>query len=287
MKTIFLHSVKHSLVSILGWGIGLSLLGGYLIAFYDTMVEQQGIMDQLIKSMPEDMFAFFGGTPDLLTPGGYLTIEFFSYMPLILGLFAALQGSGILAADEENGSLDLLLAHPVSRGKVFLARFLALTVVLFGVHFFIWCGLGIASSQTTFNATLGELGLPVISLLIVCIFFASLGLALSMLMPSRGAAGMTASMILVASYFLTALVNIDERLESLERFSPLHYYQSGYAVEGLNLEWILGLTLASLVLIILAWLRFSNRDIRISGEGGWDWLRMPFAARRAADRKGR
>ena len=41
-------------------------------------------------------------------------------------------------------------------------------------------------------------------------------------------------------------------LASLEKFSPLHYVKGGYAIEGLNTGWILGL--------------FERRDLRLSGE---------------------
>lgn len=287
MKTIFLNSLKKSYLLILGWGIGLALLGGYLIAFYDTMVEQQGMMDQLIKNMPEELFAFFGGMTDFTKPEGYLSIEFFSYMPLIFGILAALQGSGMLAADEENGSLDLLLAHPVSRAKVFLARFLALIGILLVINGLIWLGFLIALNQSTLESTPLQLLLPFVSLWTFSMLFASLGLVLSMILPSRGAAGMTAGLILVASYFLTSLVNIDNRLQSIERFSPMHYYQSGYALNGINLEWFSGLTAAWIILTFLAWLKFSARDIRVGGEGGWGlprWMTPSTKPKEAAQK---
>lgn len=284
MRTVFFYSLKRSWVLILGWGIGLAVVGGYLVSFYDTMVAQAGIMDQLMKSLPEDVYAFFGGITDITKPDGYLTLEFFSYMPIIFGILAALQGSGMLAADEEDGSLDLLLAHPLTRAQVFLARFLALNVVLLAIILLIWLGFVIALTQTNLDATPVQLFLPFASLWTFSMLFASLGLFLSMILPSRGAAGMTAGLILIASYFLTSLVNIDDRLASIERFSPLLYYQSGYAINGLKLNWFLGLTAIWVVLTGVAWLRFSARDIRLGGEGGWELLRLSGSRRKTTGR---
>ena len=49
----------------------------------------------------------------------------------------------------------------------------------------------------------------------------------------------------------------------------MHYYQSGYAMNGINLNGSLS-TAAWIILTFLAWLKFSARDIRVGGEGGWD-----------------
>ena len=78
-------------------------------------------------------------------------------------------------------------------------------------------------------------------------------------------------MLLAASYFLTALAQINSGLQPVARFSPLEYYQSGYAIQGLNLTWLGGLLAASALFTVLAGWRFERRDIRVGGEGNWRW----------------
>jgi ABC-2 type transport system permease protein len=80
---------------------------------------------------------------------------------------------------------------------------------------------------------------------------------------------MVSGLLLVASFFITGLSSLDERLETVSKFSPLNYYQGGYAIDVINWEWILGLLAFSLLFILLAWLGFWRRDIRVGGEGGW------------------
>ena len=58
-----------------------------------------------------------------VTPEGFLGLQYFDLMAiLILGIFAILIGSGLIASDEENGRLDLILAHPVSRTALIAGR---------------------------------------------------------------------------------------------------------------------------------------------------------------------
>jgi putative exporter of polyketide antibiotics len=48
-----------------------------------------------------------------------------------------------------------------------------------------------------------------------------------------------------------------------------HYYQVVLSVKELNLAWLFSLLGISLLMILLGYLRFSRRDIRLSGEGSW------------------
>ncbi|MFQ5947094.1 MAG: hypothetical protein ACE5NC_12750, partial [Anaerolineae bacterium] len=92
--------------------------------------------------------------------------------------------------------------------------------------------------------------------------------------PSRRAAAMVTGVILVGGYFVTSLSRIVADLEALARLSPMTYYETVDAFDGLNPAWALGLIGASLVFTLLAWWQFQRRDIRVGGEGGW---RLPLA----------
>jgi ABC-2 type transport system permease protein len=280
MFPIFTNAFSRSRGAILGWGVSLGLLAMYLMPFYDTLAEQKETLEKLLSSYPPEMLAFFGDMSNmtaLFTPEGYLGFEFFSLMPVVLGIFAVLAGSGLLASDEENGTLDLVLAHPVSRTALFLGRllaFIATTICVLGV---VWLGLVIGRSWSTIELTGVELARPFLSLGAELILFSAFALALSMLLPSRRLAATVAGVTLVASYFITSLARINDDLKGIAKFSPLNYYQGGDAIRELNGEWLLGLLGVAALFTLLAWWRFERRDIRVAGEGGW---RLPLLSRR-------
>ena len=266
MLATFLHALRRSLGSILGWGLSLALLGYFLIPLYDTFAGQQEQMQQLLKSYPPEVMAFFGGSTDLFTPQGYLTVEFFSYMPLVLGIFAVLAGSSLIVSDEENGTLDLILAHPVSRTSLFLGRSLAAILGITWLAF-----VAGASRSTGIDFTALEMFRPFLSLFAVLLLFGGLTLLLSLSLPSRSVAGMVGGLILVAAYFIESLSVLSDSLKPIAKYLPLHYYQSGNALSGLNAGWLAGLLGFAILFIVLAWLLFQRRDIRVSGEGSWRW----------------
>jgi ABC-2 type transport system permease protein len=283
MISVFLHSLSRYRGQILGWGLGLALLGFYLVGFYDTIAAEQETYTRLIENFPKEMMAFFGDFTEMATPQGYLGIEFFSYMPLILGIFAVMAGSGLLASDEEAGTLELVIAHPISRTALFVSRLLAFITAAASILILTWLSFVLGKQSSSMDVTVGELARPFIELFAMLMLFGGLALLLSMLLPSRGMAAMISGLLLVASFFITSLQRIDPDLEPLARFSPLTYYLGGDAILGLNGEWLAGLVGFALLFMLAGWFFFQRRDLRVSGEGAWQ---LPGLARlRRANRR--
>lgn len=271
MGTVFRYSLKRYLGAILGWGLSLAVLGAYLVTFYDTLaapeVRQQ--LQIIVERMPTQLYAFFGGVEDMFSPAGYLNLEFFSYMPIILGIFVLLAGSDLLSGDEESGKMDLLLAHPVRRSVLFFGRLLAFLIANLAILFIVWLAFSLAALRTSLEIDPGEMALPFLSLFGVLTLFGTLALLLSQLLPSRRMAAMLTGLLLVASFFITSMASLDPELRTINRLSPLKYYQGGKAIQGMEWGWLLGILGISLAFILLAWWRFERRDIRVGGEAGW------------------
>ena len=280
MATVFRYRLRRMRGQILGWGGSMALLAMLIMSFYDTIVQQQAELEELMHSFPPAVSAFFGDITQIATPEGFLHARYFALAPIILGIYAVLAGSGLIVADEENGRLDLIMAHPISRTTLFLGRFLAFVVAMAGILAIAWLGLSLGLSWSTMDVSPGALALPFGSVFAVLLVFGSLALMLSLLLPSRRMAGSVAGLLLVASYFITSLANLNDSLDRVAQASPLNYYQGGNAIRGLDLGWTLGLLLAAAIFTAIAWWRFERRDIRVGGEGGWRLPRLRRAAAR-------
>ncbi|MGD8626570.1 MAG: ABC transporter permease subunit [Anaerolineae bacterium] len=262
------HALRRLRGQIIGWSIGLALYGLMMVSLYDSIVDIEGF-EQLIASYPPEIMAFFGDMMAITTPKGYLDIYYFSYMTIIVGIFAVAAAAGLIAGDEERGTLDLILAHPISRTALFWGRLLAYAVALILVLGVGWLSWVIPAGGTTMDLTWLEFLRPFLPLLGELLLFGCLALLLSMILPSARAAGMVSGGLLVANYLLTGLANINDDLQAIVDYTPLHYYQGGAAISELNLGWLAGLLAAAAILALLAWWRFQQRDIRVGGEGGW------------------
>lgn len=273
----FKHALRNSLGGILGWGIGLALLGLLIVPMYDSFAGEGEAFEEMMDMFPSEVMAFFGDLGAMTTPEGWLSIEFFSYMPIILGIYAVQAGTGLVAKDEEEGTLDLIIAHPVGRAGLFVGRTLAFLSAIAAVLLIAWLGIFLPMSWSSMSLTAVEVARPFLSLYVEMVLFGSLGLLLSMVLPSRRWASMVSGLLLVASFFITGLSQLNDDLESVAWLSPLKYYQTQTAFSGLNLEWVLGLAAAGAVFFLLAGWRFLGRDLRVAGEGGWKFKDLlPF-----------
>ena len=263
----------------LGWSIGLGLYALMMLAFYPTVLEMD--LQLHMDFLPDELLAFFDTIAIIGTPQGYLDTYFFNYMPIILGILVAGMGASLIVADEERGTLDLILAHPISRMALLGGRLLAFATVLAVIMGVSWLAWTLPAGQFGMDLTWIEFLLPFIGLFVVLLLFGSLALLLSMLLPSSRMAGMVTGTLAVGNYLLNGLANLDERLEPVVRFTPLHYYQGGMAVEGLNWGWVAGQVAVTVVLIVAAMALFQQREIRVGGEQSWRWPKLTRLVRRA------
>jgi ABC-2 type transport system permease protein len=82
---------------------------------------------------------------------------------------------------------------------------------------------------------------------------------------------------MVMSYFVSSMAFLDERVAEVSKLMPYHYFQTVLSFQDLNLGWLFSLLGISVLMLLVAWLRFLRRNIRLSGEGSW---RLPFLSKR-------
>ena len=265
----FIHTLRRLKGTIIGWSIGLFLYDLFISYFFSSVKEMGDIFDQIMQSYPAQMLAFFPGIKNFGSPTGYIDTYFSGYMTFILGFFSASVCAHLLVGDEEKGVLDLVLSYPLRRSSLFWGRFLGFIAALELVFTATWLGWLIPAKGSGLELNAAELLLPLIPLFCLQIFVGGFALLFSLLLPSVRWAGSLTSALLVGNFFLYGMSNINSDLKPLYELTPFYFTQGSDAINNLKIEWLLGLLLSGLLLAGLAWLRFLRRDIRVSGEGGW------------------
>lgn len=278
--TTFRYTLSWFRGQILGWGLGIASLGLLIVAFFKVFGERQGDFMKMIESYPPEFLAFFGtDASGLLTPGGYLGMYGFSFLPIIIGFFAVLAGSSLIAGDEERGRLDLVIAHPVGRTAFFFGRVLAFVGATVAILLLGWLGFSVLLGSSSLEVTWGEMALPFVSLLGQALIYGTLGLLLSQFLPARNFATILSSLVMVVGYVLSSMASLNESLESAAKLFPYTYFQGSDAFTDFNLTWLFALLGVSMLMTLIAWWRFVRRDIRLSGEGSFR-LQIPLLPQR-------
>jgi ABC-2 type transport system permease protein len=268
--TTFRYTYRNLRWQVIGWGIGLALYGLMIVPMYKSLSAEADRFQQLVASYPPEVLAFFGAdTNSPLTPAGFLGMYAFSMLPIIVGIFSVIAGSGLIVSDEEHGRLDLIIAHPVGRHAFFWGRTLGLLGSTLSIMVLGWLGFNLLMARSGMGFTWGQMSIPFLTLFVQVLVFTSLALMLSLLLPSRNLAAMISGTLLVISYVVSSISFMDSRLEMISKALPYHYYQTVMSFEQLNLIWMIALLGASVAMMVISYARFTRRDIRLSGEGSW------------------
>ncbi len=274
MKTIWRYALRRLRGQVIGWGLALAAFALIVAPLYDTAVQMRAQIEELIATLPREFIGLIGSLDTMFSPAGYLDARYFMFMPLLLGLLAVIVGSGLIVSDEENGTLDLVLAQPVRRAHVYGGRWLAFLAALGGILALAWLGLWLGSGLSSLKLN-GLVALrPFISLFAITAWFGGLALMLSLILPSRRLAASLGSLVVLGSFFITTLATLSPNLAGLAAWSPISLYQGGKALTALDLGKALNLLLGALGFAAIGWWLFQQRDIRIAGEGGWRLPRL-------------
>ncbi|TFG47323.1 MAG: hypothetical protein E4H33_06055, partial [Anaerolineales bacterium] len=243
---------------ILGWGLGLTFYCLLMVSMYPDIKEMDFTV--FLDYYPEDIMAFFGESMlAISSTHGYMDLYFFNYMIVILGILAIGTGAKLLVKDEEDGLLDLVTAYPISRTGIFWGRVVGYVLVLIFILAISWLNWALPSKSAGLELTAGELIKPFVGLLGQLLLFGSFALLLSMVLPAARLASMVTGGLLVANYLVNGLVNINPDLEKFVQYTPLNYYQGGYAILGIDGEGLLIVFEWIVLFLLLAWWQFLTR----------------------------
>lgn len=203
--------------SLIGWAVAMALLILMIVSVYPSVRGNTSI-NEIYANMPASMQGILGGS-DLVSPAGYLNTQAFSFfLPAILLVFAIGRGAATLAGEEQDRTLDLLLAQPLPRWSAYLQKTLALVVSLVILGIAILVPLVAFDSAVHFDLAVSDLAAVVVQTVLFCLALALWSQAISAAVGRRvvGVAAVTG--YAVVSYFVYGL---SSSIEWLRHLRPL------------------------------------------------------------------
>ncbi|MFI6823449.1 ABC transporter permease subunit [Micromonospora sp. NPDC050187] len=243
-----------------GWTVGATLAAVMYASFYPQV--SGGQMAEAVAGYPEAMREAFR-LDDLTSAGGYLGSSVFGLiLPLIVMFYGTATGARAIAGDEESGRLDLILAHPISRTRLVLQRFAALSVGAFVIAVAILLGmLAIRSSAKLTDVTITEFAAQCLNLALLGIVFGALAIGIGAATGKRALVFTATAGIGVIAYALHSFAG-QLGVEGGRFLSPFHYYISGEPLKN-GIQWADATVLltAALVLVAVGTVWFNRRDL--------------------------
>ncbi len=266
LRNIWLKTLRDQRRSLFWWITGGAIpIVVYVIVSYPT-IRDNPQYDELLQAYPPEMMdLLLAGADSFTSPTGYLQGSLFALIiPIIFLVFAIARGAAAIAGEEERKTLDLLLAHPVSRARVLLEKFGAMVtaILLLGAAF--WLMLVIGAGMVEMDIPAGNILAAMIGVINLGLLFGTLALAAGALTGNRGlAVGITGAAAL-GLYMLNGVGMNIEALEEIRKISPFYLYIGNQPLEnGLSLGFTAALLGATVVLLLLGLWGFNRRDIAV------------------------
>jgi ABC-2 type transport system permease protein len=227
MMIVLTQTLWRRRISLAWWAVAMAGMCGLLAVAYPT-VRDNNELDRTFSTLPPGVQALLGlsGGNRLSSPIGYLDSQFFAnILPVMLLVFAIGVAAWTVAGDEAAGSLELLLANPISRVRVALARFGALVVLLAGLATVCAVTLLALAPATGMDQGLpaGHVAAAAVAASLLALTFASVAFAVGAATGSRPAALGTAAAIAVAGYVLEGLSQQVLALHPFAGLDPWHW----------------------------------------------------------------
>ncbi len=261
MRPIVRWSLWQRRWSIFWWLVGVVALVAFTLAFYPTIRNQAAQLNKSLN-LGSGTEALFGGT-DFFSPLGYLNSQLIYFtLPLLLSILAIGLGTSLIGREESSGSIEGLLARPISRGRLLVAKALTGVSVMFIVT-------AIATVVTLAMCQLVNLGVPLWNITAACfacfmLVLSSGSLAFLLTATGRGrAAALGISVVYaISGYLVSSLSSSVHWLTHPAVLFPYHYYRTADILAGtFDRSAIVFFAAFTLVCGILAWLSFRRRDL--------------------------
>ena len=202
------------------------------VAMFPSIAKQADAFTEVFENFPPAVFEIFGIEDlNMSTLENFLSMEHFSLVLPIMTLFLMTSVAGrAIAGEIETGTVELLIGRPVSRLKLFFAKYVSgmgVLIVFTVISVFSIIPLaalhGVEYQIESFAA-----GALIVFLFGWAVF--SMAMMFSSFFSERSKVYMACGGILLAMYVLNIIALMKDSLDALKYLSFFHYYAYSDAV---------------------------------------------------------
>ena len=267
MLAIITRTLKDNRVSLAVYILICALFVWMMVAFFPSMLENSQGMAEAFANYPKEFFEAFDITNlDVMFASleGFLAVEYYSIIWPIIAIILVLSfGSGAIAGEIDRGTIEVLLAQPVSRARLYWAKCVAGVIIIAALV--ILSSLCVPLFASLYNIEFQWESLFVISSLGFLFSFALFGITMmfSALSSSKGRAASIVGGVVIIMYGLDLVSKFKESVENLKYLSFFHYFDHNAALihNQLDLLNIFVFLTVGIVGLIIGAVIFQKRDI--------------------------
>lgn len=261
--TVIRGTVHQFRTSIFWFSLGLVFYAWMMTWFYPQI--GGGQYAEMVEQMPEEMLALFGGTEvSFASLGGYFQTEYLGLMWIVivasaLIIYAARAFAGEIAA----GTMELVLAQPVSRIRVAISRVVVLVVYAATLAASSFAPIMIFGPKYDIDLSWDVFWTLCGFAMLFMLAVGGVAMLLSAVFRGGGKPGAITAGVLMVLWIADITSGASEVSESLDPINIVSYWQPGRIINGDAIAaeawWLYGILAA--ISLLAAVLIFSRRDV--------------------------
>jgi ABC-2 type transport system permease protein len=181
----------------------------------------------------------------------------------VIGALAITGASAATAGEEEDRILALVLAHPIRRSRLLVAKAAAIALIVLIVAFAVWIGLIVGVAAGGGGITVAHIAALAVQLAFFGLATGAVALALGAGTGRRALASGGAGAVAILGWLVNSLAPLVGAIAWLKYLS-LFYYYAGHdpLTRGVDIPGLVVLGAFALSLTAVAVVSFDRRDLR-------------------------
>jgi len=260
---ILIWTLKDELRWLVFWTVGMGAWVCFVVALYPAFSE---VFENMIN-LP--MIKLFMGrfAPELISSSllnAFLGLEFFAWFGVLASFYPLIFASSAVTGEVDLGTMEILLAQPISRSRVFLEKFTAISInlaVLCTASFVIL--LAAIAVCVPESPSIGGYAYTFLNSYFLLLVIAAFGFLCSVFVSNqRAALSVSAGFVLFSFVFYKGLYAVGVA-QWLTRLSPFYYADPTKILATGSVNWFNDFILLLVAAIILsaALALFRRKDI--------------------------
>ena len=266
MVPLIIKTVRKNLLTLIIYTTICTAFVWMYVALFPSIFKERDKLAEAFEAYPEGLLQAFNIEIETFTSSleGFMAAEYFSIIwPIILLILILSFASSAIAGEIEKGTIEILLSQPISRVKIFLAKYLS-GLIIIGA-FIVLSTFSVIPFALLHNVEYQIQNYVTISILGFLFAFSIFGLCImiSSLSSSRGKPLAITGGVLIIMYALNLFSALQESLNNLKYASFFHYFDFNDAlvnnqIDILNISvfLVVGVVTAAIGLVV-----FFKRDI--------------------------
>lgn len=263
---IYLKELRDSRKALIWWSVAIIAFLVAAMSKYQGYSKSGTDINDLISSFPAGLSAVLGFKGlDLQSAGGFFALSVV-YLSIMLGVQAVLLGAGIIAKEEIDKTIEFLDSKPVSRSRILFAKLLAALTAIAVLNIVTLvssiAAMPLFSEGPSIN---GDILFLMPGVFFIQLWFLMIGVAFAAMMRRPRHAGMFSAAVLLATFIISAFVDITDRFSFLRYATPFKYFDAKtiFVHGSYEMKYIIITAIAVTVLLAGSRIAYERRDFTI------------------------